>query len=154
MSTNIRPSTGDVFRDLGFSSAESEDLRLRSDLLMKLQYQIAARGQSQSQIAGVLGVSQPRVNNLVKGRLDLFSLDSLVEMLDRLGNRVEVTIHAKGDDTAIMTTADATVTAAWAGDTVSTEPVGATAPEVMLIPDSFFGVYRHAPKTTRCRQSI
>jgi predicted XRE-type DNA-binding protein len=95
MSGKFRSSSGDVFRDLGFSDAESQDLRLRSDLMIELKTQIVARGQSQREIAAVLGVQQPRVSNLLQGRIEQFSIDALVDMLDRLGRRVEMTVQEK-----------------------------------------------------------
>jgi predicted XRE-type DNA-binding protein len=95
MSTTIRSSSGDVFKDLGFATAEAEDLRLRSELMIELKTRIVALQKSQTAVARMLDVQQPRVSNLLKGRIDLFSLDSLVEMLDRLGNRVDVTVKDK-----------------------------------------------------------
>lgn len=94
MSTKSR-STGDVFRDLGFSDFDSEDLRLRSDLMIQLKNEISALRKSQTEVARILGVQQPRVSNLLKGRIDLFSIDSLVALLDRLGKRVDVSVREK-----------------------------------------------------------
>jgi predicted XRE-type DNA-binding protein len=103
MTANFDFSSGDVFRDLGFSDRESEDLRLRSDLMIELKNQILALGSSQNQIAALLAVSQPRVSNLLQGRIDKFSLDSLVAMLERLGNRVEVSVRDRIETTASFT---------------------------------------------------
>lgn len=120
MKTTFHPSTGDVFRDLGFSAVESEDLRLRSDLIIELQRQIACLGRSQTEIAKLLGITQPRVSNLAKGRLDLFSLDTLVEMLDKLGNRVDVTVRAKDSaEPSIPLVVDAPALTQWLGLTAS-----------------------------------
>jgi predicted XRE-type DNA-binding protein len=93
MTAQFTSSSGDVFRDLGFSERESRDLRLRSELMSKLKEQIVARHLSQEVIADLLGVSQPRVSNLLNGRIDKFSLDALVTMLGKLGNRVGLTVH-------------------------------------------------------------
>ena len=114
MKINIHPSEGNVFRDLGFDATESEDLRLRSNVMIELQKRVAALGQSQAKVARILGVTQPRVSNLVQGRLDLFSLDTMVEMLDRLGNTVEVTVRAKSSERRTIETCSPTeVTKAW-----------------------------------------
>ena len=81
----ITPSTGNVFRDLGFSSDGSEHLLVRADLLIQLQKALASRGLTQARAAKILRVSQPRVSDLLRGRIDLFSTDSLIDMLARLG---------------------------------------------------------------------
>ena len=81
MATKIRRSTGNVFRDLGFDAAESENLRLRSDLMIVLSKLITARRLTQAKAAAMFGVSQPRVSDLMRGRIDRFSVDTLVAML-------------------------------------------------------------------------
>jgi predicted XRE-type DNA-binding protein len=84
----VTPSTGNVFRDLGFSAEESEHLLVRADLLLQLQKALTARGLTQARSAKLLHVTQPRVSDLLRGRLDLFSTDTLIDMLARLGVRV------------------------------------------------------------------
>jgi predicted XRE-type DNA-binding protein len=88
--TNLKvtPGTGNVFRDLGFSTEESERLLVRADLLLQLQNALAARELTQAQAARILRVTQPRLSDLLRGRIDLFSTDSLIDMLARLGVRV------------------------------------------------------------------
>jgi len=69
-------STGNVFRDLGFSTDEAESLRVRADLLLNLQKAMAARKLKQGEAAELLGVSQPRVSDLMRGRIDLFNSET------------------------------------------------------------------------------
>jgi predicted XRE-type DNA-binding protein len=90
MKLKMTRSTGNVFRDLGFSSDEAEHLRIRSDLLLQLQKAIKAKGLKQAEAAKLLEVTQPRVSDLMRGRLDLFSVDTLIDMLARLGIRVRL----------------------------------------------------------------
>jgi Uncharacterized conserved small protein len=85
-------STGNVFRDLGFSKEESEHLLVRADLMIQVQKAIESRRLKQAEAAKVLRVTQPRVSDLVRGRIDLFSIDSLVEMLARLGVGVRLVV--------------------------------------------------------------
>jgi len=92
MKLKMTRSTGNVFRDLGFRPEEAEHLRIRSDLLIHLQKAIASQGLKQAEAAKRLGVTQPRVSDLVRGRIDLFSVDSLIDMLARLGIRVRIVI--------------------------------------------------------------
>ena len=84
----VTPSSGNVFRDLGFSAEECEHLLVRADLLLQVQKALAARGLTQTQAARLLHVTQPRVGDLLRGRIDRFSTDSLIDMLARLGVRV------------------------------------------------------------------
>ena len=88
----VTPSTGNVFRDLGFSNEESEHLLVRADLLIQVQKVIASRGLKQAEAARVLRVTQPRVSDLLRGRIDLFSTDALIDMLARLGVGVRVVV--------------------------------------------------------------
>lgn len=90
MKLKVTRSTGNVFRDLGFSPHQAEHLRVRSDLLIQLQKAIKSQGLRQAEAAKLLRVTQPRVSDLMRGRLDLFSVDTLIDMLARLGIRVRV----------------------------------------------------------------
>jgi phage-related protein/predicted XRE-type DNA-binding protein len=90
----VTPSTGNVFRDLGFSNEESEHLLVRADLLIQLQKAIASKGLKQAEAARVLRVTQPRVSDLLRGRIDLFSTDALIDMLARLGVGVRLVVKS------------------------------------------------------------
>src|SRR5688572_17870611 len=87
-SVRVTPSTGNVFRDLGFSDEESAHLLVRSDLMIEVQKFIASRRLTQAQVAKILHVTQPRVSDLLRGRVDLFSTDTLLDMLGRPGVQV------------------------------------------------------------------
>src|SRR4029453_274681 len=90
----VTPSTGNVFRDLGFSNEESEHLLVRADLLIQLQKAVASKGLKQAEAARVLRVTQPRVSDLLRGRIDLFSTDALIDMLARLGVGVQIVVKS------------------------------------------------------------
>src|SRR3989475_7786400 len=92
MKLKVTPSTGNVFRDLGFRGEEAEHLLVRADLMIHLQKLIASRRLTQREAAKVLRVSQPRVSDLLRGRIDLFSTDALIDMLARLGARVRLSV--------------------------------------------------------------
>jgi predicted XRE-type DNA-binding protein len=72
--------------------AQAENMRLRSALMIALKEHIAREGLSQSQAAKVFGVTQPRVSDLMRGKIDLFGLDSLVNMLAAAGLHVEMRV--------------------------------------------------------------
>ncbi len=92
MKLKVTRSSGNVFRDLGFSPEEAEHLKIRSDLMIKLQKLIASRGLKQAETAKILRVTQPRVSDLLRGRVDLFSTDALIDMLARFGIRVKIVL--------------------------------------------------------------
>ena len=94
MDTKITPSSGNVFADLGFDEVEAEHLRIRSRLMIQLSKLIDERNLTQAEAAKLFGVTQPRISNLVRGRIDLFSIDTLVDMLARGGIHVEVDFSA------------------------------------------------------------
>ena len=91
MTTKMRRSSGNVFRDLGYGPEAAEHLRIRSVLMATLSGLIQDRELTQAEAARLLGVSQPRVSDLVRGKIDLFSIDTLVDMLARAGMKVEFT---------------------------------------------------------------
>ena len=82
--------SGNVFRDVGFRQPEAENLLLRAQLMSEIRE--AARGMTQSEAAKRFGVTQPRVNDLLRGKIDKFSLDALVNMLAKAGMRVELKV--------------------------------------------------------------
>ncbi|HYO14603.1 MAG TPA: helix-turn-helix transcriptional regulator [Thermoanaerobaculia bacterium] len=92
MATKMIPSSGNVFTDLGFEREEAEHLRIRSNLMIAVRRLIEERSLTQAQAAELFGVTQPRISNLVRGRIDLFSIDTLVDMLARAGIKVELTL--------------------------------------------------------------
>ena len=67
-------------------------LSVRADLLIQLQKVIASRGLKQAEIAKILHVTQPRVSDLLRGRIDLFSTDALLDMLASLGAMVRLVV--------------------------------------------------------------
>src|SRR5438477_9823588 len=88
----VTPSSSNVFRDLGFSAQEAEHLVIRADLLIQIQKVVTARRLKQAQLAKLLQVSQPRVSDLLRGRLHLFSIETLIDMLGRLGVQVRFVV--------------------------------------------------------------
>ena len=70
--------------------ALAENMKLRSSLMIALKEHIAHEGLSQSQAAKVFGVTQPRVSDLMRGKIDLFALDTLVNMVAAAGLHVEM----------------------------------------------------------------
>ena len=89
----VTRSSGNVFVDIGFPPEQAGHLLIRSDLMIALSTIIKDRGLTQTRAARLLGVTQPRVSDLVRGRIELFSIDALVEMLGRVGVGVSVRLE-------------------------------------------------------------
>lgn len=73
--------------------AEAENMKLRSGLMMALTARIEREGWTQAEAAGVFGVTQPRVSDLVRGKIDRFGIDALVNMAAAAGLRIELDVR-------------------------------------------------------------
>jgi predicted XRE-type DNA-binding protein len=84
-----------VWDAIEYSPAQAENMRLRSALMMALKDHITREGLSQCQAAKMFGVTQPRVSDLMRGKIELFGLDSLVNLAAAARLRVEMRVaHA------------------------------------------------------------
>ncbi|KVG56858.1 helix-turn-helix domain-containing protein [Burkholderia territorii] len=72
--------------------AEAENMKLRSALMIALKQRIAQLELSQAEAAKRLGVTQPRVSDLLRGKINLFGLDALVNMAAAVGLRVDLQV--------------------------------------------------------------
>ena len=82
----------DVFADLGFPPAEAENLRIRSAMMQALVSFIRENKLTQVRAAKLLGITQPRVSDLMRGKIYLFSIDNLVVLLAAAGLRVDLKV--------------------------------------------------------------
>jgi len=82
-----------VFRDLGFSEAEAVNLLARSELMMAIEKAIKERGLTQTEAARLLGVGQPRLSDLYKGKIERFTIDMLMKWLSKLGKQVTIKVE-------------------------------------------------------------
>ena len=89
MSNDSFASVWDAIED---TPAEADNMKLRSALMMALEEHIQSQGWTQSEAARRLGVTQPRVSDLLRGKIHLFGLDTLVNMVVAAGLRVEMHI--------------------------------------------------------------
>lgn len=83
--------SGNVFEDIGFRGDEAENLLLRAQLMSRIRD--AARGTTQREASKQFGISQPRLNDLMRGKIEKFSLDALVNMLAHAGMRIELKVR-------------------------------------------------------------
>ena len=81
-----------VWSAIEATPASAENMKLRSMLMTALRDHIVQQGLTQSRAAKLLGVTQPRISDLMRGRIDLFAIDTLVNMLSAAGLHVEMRI--------------------------------------------------------------
>jgi len=90
MSKDVLNSSGNVFVDLGFSPDEAAILRMRAELMADLRKLIKDRKLTQAKAAEILGVSQSRISDLVRGKWERFSLEMLITLATRAGMHVSL----------------------------------------------------------------
>lgn len=89
----VTKGSDNIFADLGFDAEEAQNLLLRSQTMVVISKWFADSGLTQAAAAKSLGLTQPRMNQLLKGKIGEFSLDALVNMATRAGMRVGLTIR-------------------------------------------------------------
>jgi predicted XRE-type DNA-binding protein len=85
---------GSVWDALADTPEDAANLRARADLMRQIAALIAAKGWKQIEAAERCGITQPRMNDLLRGRVSRFSLDALVNIATALGKRVHVELEA------------------------------------------------------------
>jgi predicted XRE-type DNA-binding protein len=89
-------ATGKTFATAWGAVAETPEeavvLKARADLMIALTDHIKAQGWTQAEAAKHLGVTQPRISDLMRGKYNLFGLDHLATMLARAGRQVEIRV--------------------------------------------------------------
>lgn len=85
-------SSGNVFEDLGFDSAEAEVLKVKAQLKMELEKELIRRKLSQTAAAKLAGVDRPMLNKVMRGKLTGVTIDRMVQMHSRLGKSVDVKV--------------------------------------------------------------
>lgn len=89
---NIVVGSDNVFRDLGFPEGEAQNLLLRADLVVHIRKVIEKLGLTQAEAAKRASITQPRMNDLIKGRTEKFTLDAMVNVAAQLGYIVKLSI--------------------------------------------------------------
>ena len=90
----ISESSGNIFLDLGFRPHEAAVLLLRTELAEALRQWMESEGITQTQAAKRLEITQPRVSEIMRGKIELMSLDYMVGLCAKAGVSVEVRLAA------------------------------------------------------------
>ncbi|MGH8124035.1 MAG: helix-turn-helix domain-containing protein [Rudaea sp.] len=92
--SRVIKGSGNVFVDLGFDEAEAQVMALRAEVMIRMEQYLKAQGWTQAEAARRLGITQPRVSRLTKGRWQDFSLDMLLTLAARAGMHPELRLAA------------------------------------------------------------
>lgn len=92
----IERGSGNLFADIGVGHPER--VQTRAQVMFRIAEILRERGLTQKQAAKLLGVPQPKISCLMNGKLSVFSLDYLFEILNALDKDVEIVIHPKRRD--------------------------------------------------------
>lgn len=87
---HITPAGANIFEDLGLPDAEN--LKLRAQLMMEVRQYVEESGLTQAAAAKTLKTTQPRLNDILKGRIGKCTIDRLVQMLAEVGRHVSITV--------------------------------------------------------------
>lgn len=90
MTVNRFASVWDAIED---TPEEAENMKVRSQLMAQLKSYITKSGLNQGDAAKVFGITQPRVSDLMRGKINLFGIDALVNMAAKAGLRVELQLR-------------------------------------------------------------
>jgi predicted XRE-type DNA-binding protein len=90
--THITSENDNVFTDLGFSSQEASKLKIKAQLMCQLSEWIKEKHLKQEEASHLLHVTRPRVSDIMRGKAGKFTIDALVDMLERTGKHVTVQV--------------------------------------------------------------
>lgn len=88
-------TTGNVLDDLGFSAETALELKLKAELHLGILKLIRKHGYTPRELEACLGIQQPRVSELMHGKLHMLGIKKLLEYADKLGAYAKVTLKAK-----------------------------------------------------------
>lgn len=103
----IEPSSGNVFADLGIPNPDLA--RAKAELVQRIRDVILERKLTQASAAKLLGLDQPKISALVRGRVEGYSLDRLFRILNALGQKIEISVKSQGRSRAAIRSAAITV---------------------------------------------
>ncbi len=87
----VETGSGNVFADLGLP--DPQERAFKADLAVCISRAMKDKGLNQTELGALVGLPQPKVSALLRGRLNGFSIDRLLNILNRLGRTVEVRVR-------------------------------------------------------------
>ncbi len=90
--THITSENGNIFRDLGFPPQEAAKLKIKAQLMCQISEWIKEKQLKQEEASDLLQVTRPRVSDIMRGKSGKFTIDALVDILERAGKHVTVQV--------------------------------------------------------------
>ncbi len=90
--THITPKGGNIFEDLGFEPREAAKLKIKAQLMSQISEWIKEKQLKQEEASSLLQVTRPRVSDVMRGKTGKFTIDALVDMLERTGKHVTLQV--------------------------------------------------------------
>ena len=94
--SRVTRTGSNIFEEIGFGPDEAENLRIRSQLMITIRQIIEEQALKQKDAAELFGTTQPRISDLVRGKIEQFTIDSLVNMLSQAGVPLELRVPSTG----------------------------------------------------------
>ena len=91
--THITPGNGNIFKDLGFAPVEAAKLKIKAQLMCQISDWIKEKQLKQEEASIILHVNRPRVSDVLRGKSGKFTIDALIDMLERIGKNVSVQVN-------------------------------------------------------------
>ncbi len=90
--THITQTNGNIFEDLGFDTREASKLKIKAQLMCQISEWIKDKKLKQEEASHLLHVTRPRVSDVLRGKSGKFTIDALVDMLERIGKHVSIQV--------------------------------------------------------------
>jgi len=91
--THITPKDGNIFEDLGFEPREAAKMKIKAQLMCQISEWIKDKQLKQEEASTLLHVTRPRVSDVMRGKSAKFTIDALVDMLERTGKHVTLQVN-------------------------------------------------------------
>jgi len=90
---HITKSGANIFEELGFDKAEAEKLKIKAELMCQITEWIKEKELKQEEASRLLHVTRPRISDVMRGKSSKFTIDALVDMLERAGKHITVHVN-------------------------------------------------------------
>lgn len=91
--THITSKNTNIFEDLGFDPSEANKLKIKAQLMCQISEWIKDEALKQEEASQLLQVTRPRVSDVMRGKTGKFTIDALIDMLNRIGKQVSFQVH-------------------------------------------------------------
>ena len=89
---HITSQEDNIFEDLGFNPIEASKLKIKAQLMCQISEWIKEKQLKQEEASSLLHVTRPRVSDVMRGKAGKFTIDALIDMLERIGKRITVQV--------------------------------------------------------------